>query len=272
MNFSVRYGRYLRKEEVKSSDKVVVVGRDVAKKFFDRENVVGESISIAKKKFRIVGVFSDMPSLSGFSFDEAVYIPFTTTKRFITGQSNNTIALVFLARDLDSVTLASDEIKTKLRKIHNIREGEADDFNIYEQKAMVSTMNLITQALTFLLIGIAVLILIVSGIGIMNIMYASVAERTRDIGIMRAIGARQGDIVFQFLSESIVLALFGALVGILLAELFIFTINHLTPIFQFVRGNFGDVFALAFTVSIALIFGIYPALRASKLDPVDALK
>ncbi|MDD5376770.1 MAG: ABC transporter permease [Candidatus Gracilibacteria bacterium] len=272
MNFSVALGRYFNKSETNAADKVVVVGKDIAKKFFDREDVVGESITIGKKKFRIVGVLGDAPSLSGMSFNEMVYIPYTTSKRFIVGSAGNTLALVFLARDAESVTLAAEEIRTILRDLHDIREGEVDDFNVFEQKAMVNAINLITQALTFLLIGIAVLILIVSGVGIMNIMYASVAERTQDIGVMRAVGARQRDIIMQFLAESVILALFGALVGIGLSEAFIVLINHFSPSFQLVRGNFGDIFALGFTGTLAVFFGIYPAIQASRLDPVEALK
>lgn len=129
-----------------------------------------------------------------------------------------------------------------------------DDFNVFEQKSMVSAINLITQALAYLLIGIAVLILIVSGVGIMNIMYASVAERTQDIGVLRAIGARQQDIVIQFLAESVILALFGACIGILLSETCIFIINHLNLGFELVRGIFGDIFALGFTGTLAVFF------------------
>lgn len=272
MNFSVARGRYFTKSEVVASDKVVIIGKDIAKDLFNREDVLGEFVSIGKKKFRIVGVLSDAPSLSGMSFNAIVYIPYTASKRFVVGQNNNTLALVFVARDAESVTLAAEEIRAILRKIHNIRKGEVDDFNVFEQKAMVSAINLITRALTFLLIGIAVLILIVSGVGIMNIMYASVAERTRDIGVMRAIGARQKDIVLQFLAESVILALFGALVGILLSEGFIALVNRFSPSFQLVRGNFGDLFALVFTGTLAVFFGIYPAVRASRLDPVEALK
>lgn len=272
MSFSVEIGRYFTKNEVAASDKVIIVGKDIAKKFFDREDVIGESITIGKKKFRIIGVLGDAPSISGMSFNEIVYIPYTTSKRFIVGTSGNTHALVFVAKDAESVTLAAEEIRTILRKLHNIREGEVDDFNVFEQKAMVSAINLITQALTFLLIGIAVLILIVSGVGIMNIMYASVAERTQDIGVMRAVGARQKDIIFQFLSESVILALFGAIAGIILSEFFILLLNSFDLGFALVRGNFGDVFALGFTGTLAVFFGIYPAIRASRLDPVEALK
>lgn len=272
MNFSVASGRYFTKGEVDASDKVVIIGKDIAKDIFKREDVLGESVTVGKKKFRIIGILADAPSLSGMSFNAIVYIPFTAAKRFIVGQNNNTLALAFVARDAESVTLAAEEIRAILRKLHNIREGEVDDFNVFEQKAMVSAVNLITQALTFLLIGIAVLILIVSGVGIMNIMYASVAERTRDIGVMRAVGARQKDIVSQFLAESVMLALFGAVVGILLSEGFIVLINHFSPSFQLVRGNFGDLFALGFTGTLAVFFGIYPAIRASRLDPVEALK
>lgn len=254
MSFSLAIGRYFTKSEVVASEKVVIVGKDIAKKFFDREDVIGESITIGKKKFRIAGVLGDAPSLSGMSFNAMVYIPYTTSKRFLVGQNNNTLALVFVARDAASVTPAAEEIRTLLRKLHGIREGEVDDFNVFEQKAMVNAINLITRALAFLLIGIAVLILIVSGVGIMNIMYASVAERTRDIGVMRAIGARQQDIVFQFLAESVMLALFGALVGIIFSEACIFAINHLDLGFELVRGNFGDIFALGFTGTLAVFF------------------
>ncbi len=233
---------------------------------------MGEWVTVARKRFRVVGIMADTPSLSGFSFDDAAYVPHTAATRFVTGDAGNAHVLVFLAKSPETVSAASLEITAALRKFHGIREGEPDDFNVYEQKAMVSAINLVTKAFTYLIVGVALLILVVSGIGIMNVMYASVAERTRDIGVMRAVGARKSDVVFQFVSESVVLSAFAATVGILLAEATVFAANSALSEFQFVRGNSGDVFALAFTISVSLVFGIAPAVRASRLDMVEALK
>ncbi|MDQ1343446.1 MAG: hypothetical protein QG650_165 [Patescibacteria group bacterium] len=187
MKFDIATGRFITKAETKTAEKAVVIGQGLSKKFFDRKDAVGESLTIGKARFRVVGILADAPSLSGMSFNDMAYVPFTSSKRFVIGEGSSTIALAFLARDTGSVTAASEEIRTILRKIHGLRENEVDDFNVFEQKAMVSAIDLVTKALSFLLTGVAALILAVSGIGIMNVMYASVAERTKDIGILRAI-------------------------------------------------------------------------------------
>lgn len=272
MKFSIGSGRFFTDTETRETAKVVVVGRAMAEKFYPGRDPLGESLSIGKTKFRIIGVLADAPSLSGMSFNDIAYLPFTSSKRFVIGEGSTTLALALLARDVESVPKASEETKRILRKIHGLSDAEPDDFNVFEQKAMVGAISMVTKALTYLLTGVAALILAVSGIGIMNVMYASVAERRKDVGILRAVGASKRDVAYRFLAESVILGLFGAGIGIALSEAAIVLTNRFSTDFTLVRGNSGDFIALGFTVAIAAFFGMYPAMRAADLDPVDALR
>jgi putative ABC transport system permease protein len=181
------------------------------------------------------------------------------------------MALIFLAKDIDTVSEAWRDIKRLLREKHKLWENDVDDFNIYESKGMIQAVNVITKALSFLIIWVAWIILIVSWIGIMNVMFAGVAEKTKDIWISRAIGAKKKDILLQFLLESIILTLFWGLIWVFLAESLIMTVNIFSDV-QLIRSNGWDIFALSFALVIWVFFGIYPAKKATKLDVVESLK
>ncbi|MFK7780248.1 MAG: ABC transporter permease [Candidatus Gracilibacteria bacterium] len=272
MSFEIGLGNYFDNKDVVQNKKVVVIGDGVVSKVFrGNMNVIGKYIYVGSTKFKIVGVIKNAPAIPGFNLNDAVYIPYTTSKKFVLGETSM-MALVFLAKDIDSVTEAVEDIRRILREKHKLRNNEVDDFNIYEQKTMIQAIDIMLKAISFLIIGVAGIILVVSGIGIMNVMFAGVAEKIKDIGIMRAIGARKIDIMRQFLIESIILTFVGGIVGVVLGELFIVLVNVYSPDVKLVNSLFGNIFALGFALTIGIFFGLYPAKKATKLDVVESLK
>lgn len=271
MSFDLLYWEYFTRKDVDFNSKIAVVWDSIIEKNFNGNyNVIWQNIFLKNSKFKIIGIIGNTPSMYGFSFDDAVYIPFTTSEKFVLGKTS-IMALIFLAKDIDTVSEAWRDIKRLLREKHKLWENDVDDFNIYESKGMIQAVNVITKALSFLIIWVAWIILIVSWIGIMNVMFAGVAEKTKDIWISRAIGAKKKDILLQFLLESIILTLFWGLIWVFLAESLIMTVNIFSDV-QLIRSNGWDIFALSFALVIWVFFGIYPAKKATKLDVVESLK
>ena len=270
-SFELLYWNFFTKKQISMNSKVVVIWDWVVKKNFNwNYNIIWKSIYLRNSKFKIIWIIWNSPSMYGFDFDEAVYIPFTTSKKFVLWKTSM-MALIFLATDITKVTDAVIDIKKILRESHKLKENEVDDFNVYESKWMIQAVNMITKALSFLIIWVAWIILIVSWIGIMNVMFAWIAEKTKDIWISRAIWARKKDILLQFLLESVMLTIFWWLIWIFLAESLIMVINAFSEV-KLIRSNFWDLFAICFAFIIWVFFGIYPAKKATKLDVVESLK
>ena len=271
MSFEVGLWSYFENKDIVQNKKVVVIWGNIVDKIFRwNTNVIWKYIYVWNTKFKIVWVIENAPAIPWFDLNDAVYIPYTTSKKFVLWETSM-MALVFLANDIDSVPAAIDDIRRILREEHKLREGDVDDFNIYEQKTMIQAIDIMIAAISFLIIWVAWIILVVSWIGIMNVMFAWVAERTKDIGISRAIWARKKDIMTQFLIESIVLTLIGGFVWVLLWEGIIALINVYSDV-QLIRSNFGLVFAVWFAFSVGVIFWLYPAKKATNLNVVESLK
>ncbi len=271
LNFSMKTWVFISKEDVSSKAKVAVIWKWVIDKilFWD-ENVLGKSISIDRKKFKIIWVVDDLPSIWWFSFNDSVILPYTTAEESILWDS--WMMILFLqVSDLETVSLAVEDVRKLIRSYNNLKRWDSDDFNVYEQKSMIQAVQMITSAISFLLIWVATIILIVSGIWIMNIMFASVAERKKEIGISRAIWATKKDIITQFLVESISLTVIWWIIGVLLWEGIIYLINQFSEI-KLVWSLFWDLFAFMFWIIIWIIFWISPAKRASELEIVSALE
>lgn len=276
-NYEYQEGEGITEEHILGQASVAVLGVDVADKLFNRrEGLVGETIRIEGQPFRIVGVLKPKGGGSFGSQDNLVMIPFTTAQaRMVRRQQNAVDMIVAQASSAETVNKATEEISNILRTRHRTPVG-SDDFQVISQQSAVSMVSSITNVLTIFLGGIAAISLLVGGIGIMNIMLVSVTERTREIGLRKALGARKGDILLQFLVESALLSLFGGLIGIILGWLIAFIVGKVAAAsgtaFTPKVGVNAILLATMFSTAVGLFFGIYPANRASNLQPVEALR
>jgi putative ABC transport system permease protein len=262
-------GNFFTESDVANMSNTAVLGDTIVSDYFGKINPVGEIIKINGKNFTVIGtVKSAGSSFFGMDPDDAVYIPITTAQYKIYGVDTvDSISAKVISEEL--VEEATEEAKEILRMQHKILPGESNNFSISGNTQILEMASAITTTLSVALGGIAAISLLVGGIGIMNIMFVSVTERTREIGIRKAIGAKNRDIMMQFLTESIVLSLLGGIFGIGFAYLltwalgsFISSIITATPI----------ILALSFSTAIGLIFGIFPAMRAARLHPIDSLR
>jgi putative ABC transport system permease protein len=277
-NYRVTEGEFIAEEHILGRSSVALLGPDVAKKLFGRkEGLVGETVRIEGQPFRVMGVLESKGGSSFSNQDDRVLVPFTTAQaRLIRRSTPDQVDLLMVqAISAQAVPQAAEEIAQILRYRHKTEIG-ADDFTILTQQDFLDTARTITNILTIFLGGIAAISLLVGGIGIMNIMLVSVTERTREIGLRKALGARRIDILVQFLTESIVLSLFGGLVGIGLGWLISYVVG------QIAAANNADInpaigldtilLATLFSTAVGLFFGLYPANRAASLEPVEALR
>ena len=276
-NMSVSEGELITTENITGKASVALIGVDTANNLFGTaDGVVGQTIRIEGQPFRILGLLTAKGGGSFGSQDNVVLVPFSTAQSRLIHRSNNKVDVVYLqAVDADVVDKATDQATQILRSRHRILIGP-DDFTVMSQKDIVSTVQNITGVFTIFLGGIAGISLLVGGIGIMNIMLVSVTERTREIGLRKALGARKRDILVQFLSESSLLSLIGGLIGIGLGWLISFIISQIavasgTPFYPVV-GVQAISMATLFSTAVGLFFGIYPANRAASLEPVEALR
>lgn len=277
-NQALLEGDFITQDNILGNASVAVIGTDVADYFFkQRTGIVGETIRIEGQPFRIIGVLEPKGGSSFGSQDKVVLVPFSTAQtRLFKRNSRDRVDVVYVeAVNADLVTKATEEITETLRNRHHINIGD-NDFTVMSQKDIVQTASTITGVFTIFLGGIAGISLLVGGIGIMNIMLVSVTERTREIGLRKAIGARRRDILIQFLTESALLSFFGGIVGIAFGYLIAFTIGKIAA----ATGNAFNpavkmnavLLATLFSTAVGLFFGIYPANRAASLQPVEALR
>lgn len=277
-NLTTTEGQFITAEHISQRSAVVVLGSEVAESLFGRtQNLVGESVRISNQVYQVVGVLESKGG-SGFgSSDDRVIVPLTTAQsRLLRREARDQVdSIQVQARSAEAVPAAIEEINAILTARHNTPLKEPD-FNLLNQQDFLETAAQITGVFTLFLGGIAGISLLVGGIGIMNIMYVTVSERTREIGLRKALGARKWDIMLQFLSESALLSLIGGIIGIVLAwgiSLLIGFIAaqndvEITPLIQLDSV----LLATLFSAGVGLFFGFYPARRASNLQPVEALR
>jgi putative ABC transport system permease protein len=270
-NVEIDFGSFISDQNVKSLSKVTVLGPGVRDDLFgEGADPVGQTVRIKGIEFKVIGVTKTKGG-SGFgSQDDMIFIPLSSAQKFLVGKSYvSTINIQ--AQDAESMTALQEEVTSLLLARHNISDPESADFRIMNQADIVASASTITDTLTLLLGSIAGISLVVGGIGIMNMMLTNVTERTREIGLRKAIGAKRGDISVQFLLEAIMLTLIGGVVGIFLGWLASLGVEKFGGVSTAVSST---SITLAFGVSaaIGIIFGYYPARRAAKLNPIQALR
>ena len=269
-NYKVKEGKFLNKEDIFFLRRVCILGTTAATDLFGEGSPVGKSVKIRGVNFHVIGVLEAKGQSGWFNPDEQVFIPVSTAMKRLFGV-DYLRSINLQAVSMERLENASEEVEKLLLKRHRISGNEEPDFHIRTQIEMLSSMREVTKTFTYLLGGIASVSLLVGGIGIMNIMLVSVTERTREIGIRKAVGAKKKDILKQFLIESVVICLIGGLIGIGLG----ITISRVISYFgewKTAIALYSIVLAFVFAIAVGIFFGLYPARRAARLDPIQALR
>ncbi|MBL7053721.1 ABC transporter permease [Patescibacteria group bacterium] len=272
---SLDYGRFIGKQDVDALSRVVVLGSGVKKDLFGKQNPIGQKIKINQKSFSIIGVMEPRGVVMFENQDQLIFVPLKTAQKLLLGVNH----LAFIRAKVDksdNVSLVQARIARLIRYRHNIKDPSKDDFTIKTTVQAMDILGTVTQALQLFLAAVAAISLIVGGIGIMNIMFVNVNERTQEIGLRKALGASKKDIIIQFLIESAVITLIGGIIGIvlgiLIALLASIIVNYFGYDWQFIIEPIAIFYATIMAVSIGLIFGLWPANKASKLNAIDALR
>jgi putative ABC transport system permease protein len=262
----VDQGRFFAEEDIDAHRRYAVLGRTVVREIFGDENPLGKVVKIADSEFRIIGLMEPKGITLGFDMDDLVFVPSTTAMDLFAmdGLSN----LLIRARDKVSIEPAIEEVTDILRRRH----GEVTDFTVVSQDDMLSTVNGIMATMSMLLLAIAAISLVVGGIGIANIMLVSVRERTREIGVRRAVGAKRRHILLQFLIEAVVISLLGGLLGLSLGAGIIGLLRVFLPTLPLRLSVDIIGVAVGFSALVGVLSGVMPARRAANLDPVEALR
>jgi putative ABC transport system permease protein len=271
-NMKLAAGRTFNDGEERGRQRVAVIGAHVGEKLGlgDSNSLVDRNVSIRGIPFLVVGVLKEKGD-SGFNNpDEQIYIPLGTAQFRVFGTERVGSILVQATSETTLNTTMGD-IAVAMRRAHRIRPGDPDDFNVRNQATLLSTFQETTRTFTFLLAGIAFVSLVVGGIGIMNIMLVSVTERTKEIGIRKALGARKRDILMQFLIEALVLCIAGGAIGAALGIASAITLQKIAQ-WNTAVAPYAVVLALVFSGAVGIFFGMWPAQRAAKLDPITALR
>ena len=279
-SWTIKYGAFFDEAQIDRAEKVCVIGKTIVTKLFQTANPINEKIRINNKPFTIIGVLEDKgANMVGEDQDSVILMPHTTVRRTLNGSSFDDVHVIIAsAVSPEKMSLASTEIKQLLMDRHDISAGQKADFEVQTTNEIANMLGMVTGTMTLMLASIAGISLLVGGVGIMNIMLVSVTERTREIGIRMAVGARSRDILMQFLVESVMLSCIGGLIGFALGVGA--SVGLTTLINSFSTGTDwpvvvsipAGIVAFLFAAAVGVFFGFYPARRASLLDPIDALR
>ena len=269
-NYTVAAGRTFTESEAEGMAKVAVLGADAAKNLFEDADPLGETIKVNGMNFRVVGVLKAKGDQGWFNPDDQVLVPYTTAMKQVLGLDHLRGINVQVA-DGANVQEAETAVAKVLRTRHRLRPGQEDDFHVRNQAEMLEAASTMTQTFTILLGGIASISLVVGGIGIMNIMLVTVTERTREIGVRKAIGARDRDILRQFLFEALLMSGLGGLMGVAAGGGVSAAISRLTQFGTIIEVS-SVLLALSFSAGVGIFFGYYPARRAARLNPIESLR
>ena len=274
-NMRVANGRFFSQSEVLGQSRVVVLGSDVSRRLFPGDEPVGKSVKIQGQSFRVIGRFASRGSAAGFNQDDVAAIPITTVWSYLDAGPSRQLSEIYVrASDArpSTVEKARGELTRTLLVRHRIADPNAADFQVLNPQDLLRATGQATRAVTIFLGAVAGISLLVGGIGIMNVMLITVLERTREIGVRKAVGARRSHILGQFLVESLFLSVLGGVLGITLGVLASWGLGRLFPPISPVVDVPILLLALTLALSVGLFFGIYPASRAARLDPIQALR
>jgi len=269
-NFKMKEGRFYSEEEIKTARRVCILGATVVKNLFEGENPVGKNIKVNGDNYLIIGTTVAKGALSWFDPDDQIFIPITTAQKRLFGMKH-VQSIDVQVKDMNDIETIKQDIETLLRKRHNLRQGKKNDFYVQNSAEWLNSWGKAAETFQFLLGGIATISLLVGGIGIMNIMLVSVIERTREIGIRIAVGAKKREIRKQFLIESVLICFLGGSIGIALGVLISKSVSKIGGLEAIVTLQ-SILLAFGFSVGIGIFFGLYPAIKASNLNPIDALR
>lgn len=267
--YEVARGRFITYNDVQHTRRVIVLGDAVAKKLFPFEDPLGKEVRLERGKFRVIGVFAEQGTTFGNSNDNHVCIPFSTHRKLY--GKHRSINITVKTKSPEVFHQAQDEVIGVMRRLRGLKPDEPNNFAIWSPENLIDNFNQMTLWIKVAAVGICAISLLVAGIGIMNIMLVSVTERTREIGVRMAIGAKKLTILWQFLVEAVILSEVGGLIGVILGvtlPMWIGRAFHLptaVPLWAIILG-------LVFCSLVGIVFGLWPAVRASKLDPVEALR
>jgi putative ABC transport system permease protein len=269
---TVIQGRYFSDEDINSFSKVAIIGLTIKDKLFGNKDPIGEQILLNGTPLQVIGILNKAgKAFSGSDYDNEIILPHTTANIRLFGRRNIYNEMLLATKEESMLESAENQLLKYFRRVHNLREDAEDDFWINTSKEKLKMTEDITKALSMLLAGIASISLFVGGVGIMNIMLVSVTERTREIGIRMAIGAKKRDVLFQFLIEAVTLTSVGGAIGILLG-LLIYLIIVIVLKWVFIFSFISVFLSFVFSTAVGIFFGYYPAKKASNLKPIDALK
>ena len=269
----VGYGRFVTDLDVEQRANVCVLGLDVVRALFPYEDPVDKELKIAGHPFRVIGVMEPLGSILGQSRDNSVFIPISTFQKYYPEMEFPEIIYAIIVRPVDraSVKSAIDELTDILRRRRHVPPGAPNNFGVSSQDALLDIYNQLTGATYLVLTAISFVALMIGGIGVMNIMLVSVTERTREIGVRKAVGATRLNILSQFLIEAVVLTAIGGLAGLALGEVASLLMNKYSPLPAYVPA-WAIVVGIGISAAVGIIFGLWPAWKAARLDPIESLR
>ncbi|NCS89697.1 MAG: peptide ABC transporter permease [Ignavibacteria bacterium CG2_30_36_16] len=269
-NWNVDYGRDFMTSDVQYSNDVCVLGKDIVEKIFPNLNPIGYTVRVDGYPLQVIGVLEEQPSLFGNTRDNYVMVPITTFQS-IYGRRSFSVNITVMSHSKEDYDEVIDAAIGYMRTLRKVQPGEENDFSIFSNETLISQVNDITSGVKIGAMVVSIIALLAAGVGIMNIMLVSVTERTKEIGIRKAIGARKMNILLQFLSEAVILCLFGGFIGIILGV----GIGNLAGSFLNAQNAIPVdwvIIGLSLCVFVGVIFGTYPAYKAANLDPIEALR
>lgn len=268
-------GRFFTSEEDRAAAHVVVLGHEIAQDLFGNEDPLGKSVTLNKKTYHVIGVMNERGVTGFFNVDKVVFVPLRTAQKKLMG-IDHVLWVIAQVADNDQAETTAEEIRWLLRERHEIGDPDKDDFGVTTMAESMAIIDTVFTGVTWLLIALVAISLVVGGVGIMNVMYVSVAERTFEIGLRKAVGARRQDILYQFLIEAVTLTVVGGLVGVALGVvgslLVAIAARSFDFAWEFSIPPLAVMIAVVFSTGVGLVFGLYPARRASNLDPIVAIR